>query len=62
LKVKWIVQDEIGTTNDGTRQEDFGYLDVFQNKRIMNVEIYHFKNKKDIVSSILIIIINIAWR
>jgi hypothetical protein len=37
-----MVQDQIGTTKDGTKQEDFGFLSVFQNKRTMNAGIYHF--------------------
>jgi hypothetical protein len=41
-----MVQDQIGITNDGTKQKDFGFLGAFQNKRTMNVEIYHFGNKK----------------
>ncbi len=42
-----MIKDQIGTTNDGTKQEDFEFLlSVCQNRKTMNVGIYHFGNKK----------------
>ena len=41
-----MVLDQIGTTNVGIRQEENEFLNVCQKKIYMNVEIYHFENKK----------------
>ena len=43
--VIWMVLDQIGTTNVGTRQEEIEFLNVCQKRKTMNVEIYHFENK-----------------
>ena len=40
-RIVWMVQDQIGT-----KQEDFGFLSVYQNRKTMNVGTYHFGNKK----------------
>jgi hypothetical protein len=42
----WMGQDQIGTTNVGTKLEEIEFLNVCQKRKTMNVEIYHFENKK----------------
>ena len=44
--VIWMVLDQIETTNVGPRQEEIEFLNICQKKKTMNVEIYHFKNKR----------------
>ena len=46
LRVKWIGLDQIGSTIDGTKQEDFEYLNVYQNRKTKSAGIYHFENKR----------------
>jgi hypothetical protein len=44
--VIWMVLDQIGATNVGTRQKEIELLNVCQKRKTMNVEIYHFENKR----------------
>jgi hypothetical protein len=44
--VIWMGLDQIGTTNVGTKQEEIELLNVCQKRKTMNVEIYHFENKR----------------
>jgi hypothetical protein len=57
LRVKWIIQDQIGSTIDGTKQGDFECLNVSQNRKTTSAGTYHFGNKKHVPSSLIIIII-----
>jgi hypothetical protein len=45
LRVKWIDLDQIGSTIEGTKQEDFEYLDIYQNRKTKSAGTYHFENK-----------------
>ena len=46
LRVKWIVLDQIGSTIDGTKQEDLEYSDIYQNRKTKSAGTCHFENKK----------------
>ena len=41
-----MVLDQIGATNVGTKQEEIESLNVCQKRKTMNIEIYHFENKR----------------
>ena len=41
-----MVLDQIETTIVGTKQEEIEFLNVCQKRKTMNVEIYHFENKR----------------
>ena len=55
--VIWMVPDQIGTTNVGTRQEEIEFLNVCQKRKTMNVKSIILKIKDIIPNSLIIIII-----
>ena len=41
-----MVLDQIGATNVGTRKGEIELINYCQKRKTMNVEIYHFENKR----------------